>query len=68
MVDFNGYRCRNCKHFHHAGSISYSIDGKCGKLLDQLSNFIGTYCKCSKWESSDNLRYLEDKYREKHGV
>jgi hypothetical protein len=54
MVDFNKWRCRNCKHWH---------------VLDFLTtrdlikrDCIHSNCGCSNWESNDNLVYLERKY------
>lgn len=62
MVNFNSLICRNCKHFHSAGNIDLSKEGKCGVILEIdlaiCTNSI-MYCACNKFESSDNLIYLE---------
>lgn len=54
MVDFNRYRCRNCKHWHmnpftrkaHTCGVYYK-----DRTLIQ--------CGCENFESNDNLIYLE---------
>lgn len=58
MVDFNKWCCRNCKHYH-------TFFSGLGKPIDICANanVVKTHesygCKCIKWESMDNLVYLE---------
>lgn len=61
MVNFNAWRCRNCKHYHTTISGQLRPGDQCSN-----PNVKETYesygCKCMKWESNDNLVYLENKY------
>jgi hypothetical protein len=59
MVDFNKWRCRNCKHWHYAPSVGIE---KCLALIEMVRNDNGITseeCGCINWESNDNLVYLE---------
>ena len=64
MVDFNKYRCRNCKHWHNQGNLLLAAEGKCGKFIENtdpiVSNRCAVYCACKNFESNDNLVYLEN--------
>lgn len=51
MVNFNIYRCRNCKHWHDK-----EMSEQCGFETVKMSG----PCLCANWQSNDNLKYLED--------
>jgi len=53
MVDFNKWRCRNCKHWHVSDFLTTRDLTK--------RDCIHSNCGCSNWESNDNLVYLEQK-------
>ena len=55
MVDFNKWRCRNCKHWHDADMPD---DAACNYETIAMKG----PCGCANWESNDNLVYLEMKY------
>jgi len=52
VVDFNRYRCRNCKHWHDA-------DVPKGQPCLYQTISMPEECQCTNWESNDNLVYLE---------
>lgn len=62
MIDFNQWRCRNCKHFHTIYTEKDRPENACSNPHVD-SNYVSFGCMCMKWESNDNLFYLEEKLK-----
>lgn len=59
-------KCRNCGHvnaFHVIGHNNEKII-PCEKVKNERRKI---YCRCLNFDRRNNLEYLEDKYKEKHG-
>lgn len=62
-VDENFWLCRNCKHYHTYFKEKRFPENECANVSISREHQSWN-CKCVKWESSDNLVYLEQKYKE----
>ena len=56
MVDFRRWQCRNCKHWHVMDFETMTQTAMCRYHTE--TDIL--YCMCDNWQSSDNLKYLED--------